>query len=431
MPEFDPSRILVGQYIDSYLPTIDGVTVTVQNYARWLNQDHFPCYVATAKARRGYVDHEPYQIIRYNSVAVAARQSYRIGIPRLDREFVISQQDLCPNLVHAHSPFGAGNEALRLARQLKIPLIATFHSKFYDDILQATKSRLLAEAGVSLIVDFYNHADHVWTVNEGTAQTLREYGYKKAIEIMPNGTDFIFPEDTDAARRTVERRYALHPDDKVLLFVGQHVLQKNLLLLLEAVGMYARQGGRFKLLMVGDGYARQQLAEKARELGLAERVIFAGLVPDRAELSAIYLRSDVFTFPSVYDNAPLVVREAAMAGCPSILIAGSNAAENAEDGVNAYLCQNNAESLCRSIAQALEHDDLRRAIGQRARQTIGQPWQDVIKLVAARYKDIIANFIITRPRRPANRLTAYEKLQARSARRKKSIPADPSDGLPT
>ena len=54
---------LVGQYIDSYLPTIDGVIMTVRNYARWLNQDHFPCYVATAKAIQRIVAGLPVQVI--------------------------------------------------------------------------------------------------------------------------------------------------------------------------------------------------------------------------------------------------------------------------------------------------------------------------------------------------------------------------------
>jgi 1,2-diacylglycerol 3-alpha-glucosyltransferase len=146
MPEQIHPNILVGQYIDSYLPTIDGVVITVQNYVHWLNEDHFPCYVATANAPRGYIEQEPYQIIRYKSVPVASRGTYRFGIPGLDHKFIVSQQDLSPSpsLVHAHSPFGAGHEALRLSRKLKIPLVATFHSKFYDDILQVTKSRMIA-----------------------------------------------------------------------------------------------------------------------------------------------------------------------------------------------------------------------------------------------------------------------------------------------
>jgi 1,2-diacylglycerol 3-alpha-glucosyltransferase len=389
MTETDSTRLLIGQYTDSYLPTIDGVIMTVHNYARWLNEDHFSCYVATSKGPRGFADHETYPIIRYNSVPIAKNYTYRFGIPILDRKFIVSQHDLNPSLVHAHTPFSAGNEALRLARKLNIPLVASFHSKYYDDFLQTTRSRLIADTAVNLIVDFYNRADEVWTVNEGTARTLRDYGYKKSIVIMPNGTDFVFPPDVGQARANVEKRFGLRPDDKVMLYVGQLTYQKNLPLLIDAAALYARTGSPFKLLIVGDGYARPMLVEKTAELGLERQVIFAGLERDRARLSEIYLRADLFTFPSVYDNAPLVVREASMADCPSILIIGSNAAENASDGIDAFLCENSAESLSQTMERAMSDDALRRRIGTNARHKIGKPWREVIDKVAERYREII------------------------------------------
>ena len=383
---------LAGQYIDTYLPAIDGVIVTVQNYARWLTEDHFPCYVAAAKATRGYVDHEPYQIIRYNSVPIARHPPYRFGVPLLDRKFLSSQLTVRPDLVHAHSPFTAGAEALRISRKLNIPLVASFHSKYYDDILHATGSKLVAEYVVDVIVDFYNKVDCVWTVNSGTAGTLRDYGYKKPIEIMPNGTEFTFPADAEAARKTVESRFNLTPDEPMMLFVGQHIVQKNLPMLLDAVGLYAKTGAQFKLLMVGDGLDRKALEEQAANLGLGDRVIFAGVERDREKLSAIYLRADLFTFPSIYDNAPLVIREAAMAGCPSVMIAGSNAAEDMIDGVNAYLCEDSAASLCQTIARALGPNGNHRQIGQAARQTLVKPWREVVQMVAGRYQTILQEY---------------------------------------
>ena len=66
-------------------------------------------------------------------------------------------------------------------------------------------------------------------------------------------------------------------------------------------------------------------------MGLSERIRFAGALRDRDLLRQIYAASDLFVLPSVYDNAPLTVREAASCGCPSALITGSNAAEGIMD----------------------------------------------------------------------------------------------------
>lgn len=389
----EKQNLLVGQYLDTYLPVIDGVINTVQNYARWLNTDHFPCYIAAPAAPRGYVDLEPYPIIRYRSVPIKKRPPYRYGLPWLDRRFMNLEIDLSPSLIHAHAPFAAGEEARRIAHQRKIPLVASFHSKYYDDILQATGNKFLAEQAVQLIVHFYHHADHVWTANSATARTLRDYGFQKSPEIMPIGSDLLFPEDREAAIDAVNLRFGLKADEDLMLFVGQLILQKNLAMLLDAAILYKRSGGKFKLLMVGEGYAQSELNRKAEEAGLGDDIIFAGLISDRSLLSAIYLRADLFTFPSLYDTAALVIREAATADCPSLLIAGSNASEGIHDGITAYLCENSAESFFQGIQRAFGQPDQRRAIGLQARQSLGRPWRDIVNDVAARYREIIRDHV--------------------------------------
>jgi 1,2-diacylglycerol 3-alpha-glucosyltransferase len=383
---------LIGQYIDSYLPAIDGVIITVQNYAHWLNEDHFPCYVATTEAKRGFQDTEPYSILRYRSIPLLRRPPYRFGLPVLDRRFRSAQHQIFPDLVHAHSPFFAGAEARRLARRRDIPLVASFHSKYYEDILHATGSSLLAQKGVERIISFYNHADAVWTVNQATAGTLRDYGFKKEIEIMPNGTDMTLDFNQELSRARINKRLGLDPTEKVILFVGQHILQKNLMMLLDSIKLYAQKNSHFKLLMVGDGYARSALIERAAELGLSERVIFTGIERDRDVLSDIYHRADLFAFPSLYDNSALVVKEAATAGCPSVLIEGSNVAEGTIDGYNAYLCQNDAQSLCDAINRALSMDTERKTVGQMAQMTLAKPWRSIMNDVADRYRAIMLDY---------------------------------------
>ena len=102
-------------------------------------------------------------------------------------------RDVSFDIIHAHSPFGAGREAARLARKLDVPLVATFHSKFYDDFKEATGSDRMARLGVKYVIRFFHSADYVWSVNAATAQTLRDYGYQGEITVVPNGTDVGVP----------------------------------------------------------------------------------------------------------------------------------------------------------------------------------------------------------------------------------------------
>ena len=206
---------------------------------------------------------------------------------------------------------------------------------------------------------------------------------------MPNGTDFIAPEDERRAALAVRQRYHLDPAKPLLLFVGQHILQKNLMLILEACRLLKDRGRPFSLLLVGEGNALDALKARCVQLQLEADVTFAGPEKDRARLCEIYTAADLFVFPSLYDNAPLVVREAAMAGCPAVMVAGSNATEDCRDGENAYLCQAQPQSLADTLIRALD-DPHRALVGQRARAHLALPWEEVARRALEQYKILIA-----------------------------------------
>ena len=123
----------IGEYIDSYSPVIDGVVTCVKNYAYWLNQKHGNCYVAAPRCP-GYEDTDPFSVYRFTSVPVPKKPPYRFGVSALDYRYHKAMAVQYPQLVHAHSPFTAGWDALRFAKRRDIPIVATFHSKFYDRI---------------------------------------------------------------------------------------------------------------------------------------------------------------------------------------------------------------------------------------------------------------------------------------------------------
>ena len=122
------------------------------------------------------------------------------------------------------------------------------------------------------------------------------------------------------------------------------------------------------------------------ELNLSDRVGFLGFINNGEELRSLYALSDLFVFPSVYDNAPMVVREAAANGTPSLLIRGSCSAEGITHGVNGYLCEDSAEDIAKTIRDALPTC---KEVGMHARATIPKPWSVIIQDVIRRYQTLI------------------------------------------
>ena len=376
----------IAQFSDSFLPIVDGVGTVVYNYATQMAQKGNPTYVIAPMDSMGFRGGYPFEILDYRSFPVPGMRNYRMGTPALDIHYKRRIRAIKLDIVHVHSPFIAGRAGLHCARQHDVPLVGTFHSKYYDDFLQKTGSKTIAENGAQYVARFYSQCDEVWAVTKASAETFREYGYKKEIFVMPNGTDLrpLPPGAVEAA----SSRFGLGPEP-VLLFVGQMNWKKNIRLTLEVAALLKKEGRSFQLVLAGQGPHKDAILAAARELGLGDRLIYVGHISDPELLDGLYARASLFCFPSIYDNGPLVVREAAAMGTPSVTVRGSSAAEGIEDGVNGYLCENTIEDMRRAVEAALADPQALARVGEKARETIPLPWSKLVDSALARYQQLI------------------------------------------
>ncbi len=116
---------------------------------------------------------------------------------------------------------------------------------------------------------------------------------------------------------TVRAELGIPPDAFVIGHVGRFHEQKNHEFLVDIAAEVARQDPRMRLLLIGDGPLRPMVEQKIAQLGLTDRVVFAGLRSDvpRLMLGAM----DVLLFPSLYEGLPITGIEAQAAGLPIIM----------------------------------------------------------------------------------------------------------------
>lgn len=377
----------IGQFTDTFLPVVDGVGRVALAYSETLCKMGHQVTVVTPMYDTGYRGGYPFELVDFAARNVPGMKQYKTGEAPWDPHYRRRMRMIPLDIAHAHSPFTAGSEALRLAVLRKIPLVATFHSKYYDDFLKITKSEALAKAGVKFVVDFYNRCDEVWAVGANTADVLHEYGYEGDIQVMPNGVSL--REPNPKALEEVNRRWGLKKDP-LLLFVGQMNWKKNILTVLEACAVLNAQGKKFRLILAGQGPDIREIERKISDLGLRERSHLAGHITDMDLLDGLYSRASLFCFPSLYDAAPMVVREAAVMGTPSVMVRGSTAAEIIRDGENGFLCENDPMDLARVIDLALGDREKLQVVGQKAQETIPVPWDGIMEKAVERYTRLIA-----------------------------------------
>jgi glycosyltransferase involved in cell wall biosynthesis len=380
---------MVGLFNDTYPPIMDGVALTVQNYAHWLHKKNQPVCVVTPKTPK-YVDEAAYPVYRYASLPLLGRKPYRLGIPYVDFSFQKAIQRIPFKLIHAHCPFSSARVALKLARQQNVPLVATFHSKFKDDFKRAIPNRQITEWMLKEVIRFFEAADEVWIPQAAVEDTIREYGYKGKVEVMHNGSDFLVDENIDERKQQARISLDVPAGVPVFLFVGQHIWEKNTRLIIEVLALMKEEP--FKMYFIGTGYAAKALQQLTVQYGLNSKVEFLGMITDRKRLQRYYMAADLFLFPSLYDNAPLVVREAGAMHTPSVLVRNSTAAEIVTDNYNGFLAENSHQVMAQRIRELIKTPALIKQAGQNASKTIARSWEDITEEVLSRYMFLIRKY---------------------------------------
>jgi 1,2-diacylglycerol 3-alpha-glucosyltransferase len=375
-----------GIFNDSFPPIMDGVSLAAQNYAYWLHQKNQHVCVITPKSPH-YSDNEPYPIYRYTSVPIIGRKPYRIGLPDIDFQFKTEIEQISFGLVHAHCPFSSGRLALSIAKKQKIPFVATFHSKYRDDFEHSVYNKFIARQMTNEIIRFFEKADEVWIPQASVEETIREYGFKGKVEIVDNGNDFATKNPIEPIKKAARKELNIPETEMVFLFVGQHIWEKNTRLIIESLALL--KDLPFKMFFIGIGYAADDLKQLAEDCGLSDKVEFIGMITNREKLKQYYAAADLFLFPSIYDNAPLVIREAGAMHTPSVLVRGSSSAENVTDNFNGFLVENSIKSFSAKLRELMNSPESIRLAGMNASQSIARSWESVVEEVLDRYQKLI------------------------------------------
>ena len=377
----------IGLFNECFPPVMDGVSVCVQNYAYWMQKKVGGVSVITPNVPGADYSQYEYEVLDYFSVPVPFRQPYVTGITKVDPAFMLKILKRPFKIVHAHSPFAAGMAAANVAKRLNIPLVATFHSKYRDDFNQTIPSKVVVDQIIKRIIAFYERADEVWVPQDSVAEVIKEYGYKGHVEVVDNGSDLVadYPEAYFADAR---KDLGIAPNDFVFLFVGQHIWQKNVRFIIE--GLEKVKDTPFKMFFVGNGYAADAMKDLVAEKGLDSCVTFVGTLTDRKTITKYYAAADIFLFPSLYDNAPLVVREAAALHTPSVMIEGATAASIITNDENGFLVPNDLDAFANLLRELIHAPERVHRVGLQASRSIVRSWEDVVGEVLERYNRLIA-----------------------------------------
>ena len=204
-----------------------------------------------------------------------------------------------PDVLHAHSPVLNVLPALRVGRQLQLPVVYELRALWEDAAVDhgtTGEGSLRYRASRALETHALRRADHVTTICAGLRDEIVARGVAPSrVTVVPNAVDasqFRFGATPDAALR-----HRLGLDGKTVIgFAGSFYAYEGLDLLIDAVARLAERRDDTRLLLVGGGPQETALRARAGAKGVGDRVIFTGRVP-HDDVQRYYELIDVLAYP--------------------------------------------------------------------------------------------------------------------------------------
>ena len=224
---------------------------------------------------------------------------------------------------------------------------------------------------------------------ESHRQYLKEGVDPRRICDIPNGIDSErFSPPTPQEKQALRGQLGLPHRVPIVVFAGRLIPLKRVDALLEACNA-SRAVTPFLCLIVGDGPERTRLERLAHDLGLPEGVRFVGQAPD---VRPYYQAADLFVLPSTREGLSVALLEAMACGlCPLVSGLPGNQ-ELVQHGVNGLAFPPHQPGLLSTrLAEVLGDPDLRRQLGQAARDTIERGFS--AEGVAARHRDLYEQLV--------------------------------------
>lgn len=355
----------IAYFTNFYLPVVNGVVRSVETFRDALTRQGHNVFVF-AQADDEYQDEAPF-IFRYPSLPLPTQVEVPAVLPV--SPFV---DQLLPSLkldvIHTHHPILLGQTAARKADEMNLPLVFTFHTQYreythYFPIPQESIQVFLKEAVETWLKEFMRKCQHIVIPSESMREILtRDYGLDNRYTVIPTGIDL---KPYAAAEGAPLRARHAWQDDKVMVSIGRLAQEKNWSTLLRAVAKSYQTHPELRLVLIGDGPQKEMLETLARELGIAERVMFTGEL-EFSDVTAYLKAADLFGFASVTETQGLVTMEAMAAGLPVVAVDASGTRDIVDDGQQGFLVRDDADALAASIDRLLDSPTMMRSFKDQA-----------------------------------------------------------------
>jgi len=294
------------------------------------------------------------------------------------------------DIFHAHDWLVA-DAGIGLKHVFRKPLLATIHSTEigrrngihfdYERMIHETEAWLTYEAWKVICCSDYMVSHVRWAFGLPADKLV----------MIPNGVNAeVYAKAKNENLSLFRSKFAL-PEEKIVLFVGRLVHEKGVHALVNAIPKVLEKINA-KLIIVGNGYMKEQLSNIIKNMGLAHKVLFTGFLDDET-LRKLQQCADVSVVPSLFEPFGIVALEAMAAKSPVVVSDTGGLSEIVDHdvtGVRVY--PNNPESLAWGITRVLLEEAYANSMKANAYKKVQEKynWDKIAQRTKAIYEVILS-----------------------------------------
>lgn len=350
---------------DVYFPRVNGVSTSIQTFARELTAKGHEVTLIAPDYGQGAP--EPFEVIRVPSRYLPLDPEDRILRVRHLRRRRAELAGRGFDLLHIQTPFIAHYSGVALARRLGIPVLESYHTffeQYLDKYVPLIPSAWLRFAARKFSAAQCNDVDALVVPSNAMLEVLKGYGVETLAAVIPTGIELDQFSAGDGAR--FRAHHGIAPGRPVLVHVGRLAFEKNIDFLLRTLGRVRERLPEVLLVIAGEGPARGDLERQARSLGLTEAIRFVGYLDRDGPLEDCYRAGDAFIFASNTETQGLVLLEALALGVPVVSTAVMGTKEVLAEGRGCLIAERDEQDFAHQCLRVLGDPELRGTLSHAA-----------------------------------------------------------------
>ncbi|MBN1377717.1 MAG: glycosyltransferase [Gammaproteobacteria bacterium] len=352
---------------DVYFPRVNGVSTSIKTFRQELQQQGHNVVLVVPEYENKSVD-DP-DIIR-----VASRRVLGDPEDRMMQSKALSmfRKRLTPgqfDIVHIQTPFVAHYAGVKIAKQLSLPCIESYHTLFEEYLYHYIP--YLPKAFLRYLARHFTRSqckavDTIIAPSRPMLQVLADYGIDAPVEILPTGMQM--QQFLKANGKSFRRRHAIDEGRPTLVHVGRIAHEKNIDFLIYVLQKIQLQIPDVLLIIAGEGPALQHIKSLAHKLKLDRNILFVGYLSRDHDLLDCYQAGDVFVFASKTETQGLVLLEAMAVGVPVVSIAHLGTKDILSCQRGALVANDNVDDFSTKVIRLLSDQSLRSQLSYEGKQ---------------------------------------------------------------